>query len=162
MKIKTFCPQPTLRLWICVPLGEGTEVSHPPVLISSSTGYEGEQGDPWLCWEGDQLEKVRLPGLMQALTVSQLFFSFWRCFFDVDHFISLYWICYILLLFHVLIFWPLGMWYFSSLKRDWTCTPGVRRWSLLTSLDCQGSPLSYVFQSSYIEDLPVYKQKETI
>ena len=43
---------------------------------------------------------------------------------------SLYWICYILLLFHVLAFWPQGMWDFSSLTRDWACTPWIGRQNL--------------------------------
>ena len=36
----------------------------------------------------------------------------------------------ILLLFHVLVFWPRGMWDLSSLTRDWTCTPSAGRQSL--------------------------------
>ena len=36
----------------------------------------------------------------------------------------------ILLLFHVLVFWPWGMWDPSSPTRDWTCTPCIARQSL--------------------------------
>ena len=36
----------------------------------------------------------------------------------------------ILLLFHVLVFWPWGMWYPSSLMRDRTHTPCIGRQSL--------------------------------
>ena len=52
-------------------------------------------------------------------------------FIYMNHFWSLYWICYnLLLLFYVLIFCPQGMWDLSSLTRDWTWTTYSERWSL--------------------------------
>ena len=46
------------------------------------------------------------------------------CFFDVDHFWSLYWICYdIASVVYVLVFWPQGMWGLTSPARDQTRTP---------------------------------------
>ena len=60
-----------------------------------------------------------------------LFFTnFLKFFFYVDHFKSLYWICYNIasvLCFGV--FWPKGIWDLSSPTRDWTCTPCLGRWS---------------------------------
>ena len=58
--------------------------------------------------------------------VSILFFFF----FNVDHFKSLYWICYNIASFaYVLVFWHSGMWTLRSLTRDGTCTPCIGRWS---------------------------------
>ena len=39
---------------------------------------------------------------------------------------SLYWICYNIALFHVLVFWPWGMWDLST--QDQKCTPCVAMW----------------------------------
>ena len=56
--------------------------------------------------------------------------SFFFFFFNVDHFSSLYSICYNIVLFHILIVWPWGMWNLSSLTLssrgvDWTHTPAL-------------------------------------
>ena len=51
--------------------------------------------------------------------------SFFKRFFYVGHFYSLYSISYnIASVFFV--FWPRGMWDLSSPTRDWTCTPAVK------------------------------------
>ena len=61
-----------------------------------------------------------------------LFFSFWKIFcccceplgkslLNLSH----YCFCFMLSF-----FWPWGMWGLSSPTRDWTHTPGIRRWSL--------------------------------
>ena len=63
---------------------------------------------------------------------SMLFFSFWKIFcccceplgkslLNLSH----YCFCFMLSF-----FWPWGMWGLSSPTRDWTHTPGIRRWSL--------------------------------
>ena len=47
-------------------------------------------------------------------------------FFNVDHFYSLYLICYnIASVVYVFVFWPQGMWGLSSLTRDQTHTPAL-------------------------------------
>ena len=51
-------------------------------------------------------------------------------FFDVDHFKVLIEFVTILLLFYVSVFWPQSMCEFSSLTRDWTCTPCIGRQNL--------------------------------
>ena len=52
-------------------------------------------------------------------------------FFYVDHFKSLYWICYnIALGLSVCFFWPWGMWDLSCLTRDRTPTSCTGMWSL--------------------------------
>ena len=50
-------------------------------------------------------------------------------FFNVDHFLSLYWICYNIAFVYVLVFWAQGMWDLSSLKRDWSCISYIGRQS---------------------------------
>ena len=55
---------------------------------------------------------------------------FFKRFFDVDHFKNLYWICYNIASFYVLLFCPQGMWDLSSLMRVRTCTPCIGRQSL--------------------------------
>ena len=60
-----------------------------------------------------------------SLSITLLLFSF----LIVDYFKSLYWSCYNIL-FHVLVFWPWGMWDLGSPTRDWTCNPCTGRRSL--------------------------------
>ena len=68
------------------------------------------------------------------------FQHFLRFFFDVDNFLSLYWICYNIVLFYVFwVFWPQGTRHLSSPTRDWICTHYIRRQSL-NHWTCQGSP----------------------
>ena len=55
---------------------------------------------------------------------------FLRFFFDVNHFFKVFIeFSTILLLFDVSVFWPRGMWYLSSLTRNWTQIPCLGRWS---------------------------------
>ena len=57
-------------------------------------------------------------------------FSFFKDFFDVDHFLSLYWICYNTAPVLCFGFWLRGMWDLSSPTRDGARTPCIGRWSL--------------------------------
>ena len=52
------------------------------------------------------------------------FFLMWTIFQVFSEFLS------ILLLFHVLVFWPRGKWDLRSPARDWTGTPGIGRQNL--------------------------------
>ena len=55
----------------------------------------------------------------------------WEFFFNVDHFLSLYWICYhIASVVHVLVFWPWSMGNLNFPTRGQTLTSCVGRWSL--------------------------------
>ena len=60
------------------------------------------------------------------------YFMFFFFFLNVcvDHFKSLYKICYYTLQFYVLVSWPGDMWDLSSLTRDWTHTPCIDRQSI--------------------------------
>ena len=93
--------------------------------------------------QGCESQEVGLPGAAleaachQALALLCLsgpppvpLFFFFLNFFVVGYFKSLYGIFTILLLFHVLVFWPLGIWDLSSLTRDQTGTPHDGRQSL--------------------------------
>ena len=50
----------------------------------------------------------------------------------------------ILLLFYILVFWPGGMWNFSSPTRDWTHTPCIGRGSLNHWTTREVLPVSYI------------------
>ena len=73
-----------------------------------------ELTDLQLSIRGD-LTKAYTSVTQPSFFLNQRFFFF----FDVDHFLSLYFIT-ILLLFYVLVFWPQGMWNLSSPTRDQT------------------------------------------
>ena len=56
-------------------------------------------------------------------------------FFNMDHFSSLYWFSYnIVLLYFVLVFWPQGMWVLSFPSRDQTHIP--LHWNILSCFSC--------------------------
>ena len=69
----------------------------------------------------------------QAQSWLSSFFFLFKCGPSLKHFefkICLYWICYDIVLFYVLVSWPRSVWDLSSLIRDWTRTPCIGRQSL--------------------------------
>ena len=78
------------------------------------------QPSPHLCWWSPSAE-----GLFFVIK------NFFKDFFDVDHFKSLYWMCYnIVSAVYALVFWLRGMWDLSSLTGNQTCAPCIRRQNL--------------------------------
>ena len=78
---------------------------------------------------GSQINKY--PLLSPVRHTVFFFFQRYIFFFNVGHFLSLYWICYSttsVLCF--VFFWWKGMWDLSSLTRDQIHTPCIGRWSL--------------------------------
>ena len=76
-----------------------------------------------------------------------IFLSFFFFFFNVDHFKSLYWICYyIASVVCVLAFWPRGIRDPSSPTRDQTHTPCIGRWSPHHWLPGKSPPLLIYFK----------------
>ena len=71
-------------------------------------------------WATREAQRYSLPHLFVVL---RLFFI-WTIFKVCTKFVTT------LLLFYILVFWPLGMWDLSSPARDWTCSPYIGRWSL--------------------------------
>ena len=74
-------------------------------------------------------EKMRVPGSLHTQTYKRIFalfiyFLMWTIFKVLIGFVT------ILLLFHILVFWPQGMWNLSSPTRDRTQTPFTGRRSL--------------------------------
>ena len=80
--------------------------------------------------------------LQKIFSSPHFIFIFFKDFFDVDHFLSLDWICYNIASVLSAVFWLRGMWNLSSPTRGHTCTPCSGRWSL-NPLDCRGGPGPY-------------------
>ena len=79
---------------------------------------------------------------------SSFFSVFFFFFLDVDHFKSLYWVCFHIASVYILVFWLWGMWGLSSLTRDGTHTSSTGRQSLKLqgpSRDLPGSPKLSLF-----------------
>ena len=62
--------------------------------------------------------------IIETLEPRLLFLLFFKIFKVFIEFLT------ILLLLYFVFFWPQGLWDLSSPTRDWTCTPGIGRWSL--------------------------------
>jgi len=80
--------------------------------------------------------------LLMPKSLQSFFFFF---FFDVDHFWSLYSVCYNIVSVLCLVFWPWGMWDLSFPNRDWTHIPCIGRgslnhWTILQSFLILGFP----------------------
>ena len=74
------------------------------------------------------------------------FFFFPKGFFFfpiVDHFYSLYWICYSVISVLCLVFWPRDL---SSLTRNPTCIPCIGRWNLNHWTAREVPPLSFIWK----------------
>ena len=84
------------------------------------------------------------------------FFQSFFFFLDVDHFKSLYWVCFHIASVYILVFWLWGMWGLSSLTRDGTHTSSTGRQSLKLqgpSRDLPGSPELSLFWWPLIHSL---------
>ena len=89
---------------------------------------------PWGCKESDTTEWLNCTELIYYIIPYHIIpYHITSCihiFFDVNHFLSLYWIFYNIPSVLCLLFWPWGMWDLGSLIRDRTYNPCIGRWSL--------------------------------
>ena len=86
-----------------------TSVRHPGYSVHSSWVFTPNSTWSW----GNELTQRASPEVFLKI------FLMWTSFKVYIQYI-------ILLLFYVLVFWPLGMWDLASLTEDWTCSQGIR------------------------------------